>query len=92
MSTSNANRQIARAAGTVMFAILFGLPTEDGDRMDQWAASIALAFNPDMPPEHLARVEEAAGREEAEHAVERLVDPPQLAPLRRPRVERRRGG
>ena len=43
-----------------VFALLFGLPLEDRDRMAHWAASIALAFNPSMPPEHLARVEEAA--------------------------------
>ena len=43
-----------------VFAILFGLPLEDRDRMARWAATIALAFNPSMPPEHLARVEEAA--------------------------------
>ena len=43
-----------------VFAILFGLPVEDRDRMAHWAASIALAFSPSMPPEHLARVEEAA--------------------------------
>ena len=28
--------------------------------MAHWAAAIALAFNPSMPPEHVARVEEAA--------------------------------
>jgi hypothetical protein len=43
-----------------VFAILFGLPLEDRDRMGRWAESIALAFNPSMPPEHVARVEEAA--------------------------------
>jgi cytochrome P450 len=43
-----------------VFAILFGLPLEDRDRMAAWAATIALAFNPTMPPEHLARVEAAA--------------------------------
>ena len=43
-----------------VFAILFGLPVEDRDRMARWAESIALAFNPSMPPEHVARVEEAA--------------------------------
>lgn len=43
-----------------VFAILFGLPVEDRDRMAHWAASIALAFNPSMPPEHLAQVEAAA--------------------------------
>ena len=29
-----------------VFAILFGLPVEDRDRMAHWAAAIALAFNP----------------------------------------------
>jgi cytochrome P450 len=43
-----------------VFAILFGLPVEDKVRMGHWAEAIALAFNPAMPPEHLARVEEAA--------------------------------
>jgi hypothetical protein len=43
-----------------VFAILFGLPLKDRDRMARWAATIALAFNPSMPPEHLAAVEEAA--------------------------------
>ncbi|MET0901811.1 MAG: cytochrome P450 [Acidimicrobiales bacterium] len=43
-----------------VFAILFGLPVEDRDRMAHWAEAIALAFNPGMPPEHVARVEAAA--------------------------------
>lgn len=43
-----------------VFAILFGLPLEDRDRMARWAAAIALAFSQWMPPEHLAQVEEAA--------------------------------
>src|SRR5687768_1203349 len=43
-----------------VFAILFGLPLEDRDRMARWAAAIALAFSMAMPPEHLAAVEEAA--------------------------------
>jgi cytochrome P450 len=43
-----------------VFAILFGLPLEDRDRMARWAATIALAFSMAMPPEHVARVEEAA--------------------------------
>jgi len=43
-----------------VFALLFGLPVEDRDRMAHWAAAIALAFNPSMPPEQVARVEEAA--------------------------------
>jgi cytochrome P450 len=43
-----------------VFAILFGLPVEDRDRLATWASAIALAFNPEMPPEHVARVEQAA--------------------------------
>ena len=43
-----------------VFAILFGLPIEDRDRMAHWAATIALAFNPSIPPEHLEQVEQAA--------------------------------
>jgi cytochrome P450 len=43
-----------------VFAILFGLPVEDRDRMGHWAEAIALAFSPVMPPEHVQRVEEAA--------------------------------
>ena len=43
-----------------VFAILFGLPVEDRDRMARWAASIALAFSTEMPPEHVAEVEAAA--------------------------------
>jgi cytochrome P450 len=43
-----------------VFATLFALPVEDRDRLAHWAEAIALAFNPLMPPEHVARVEEAA--------------------------------
>ncbi|MGH9275603.1 MAG: cytochrome P450 [Acidimicrobiales bacterium] len=43
-----------------VFATLFGLPVEDRDRLAHWAEAIALAFSPTMPPEHVARVEEAA--------------------------------
>lgn len=43
-----------------VFAILFGLPVEDRHRMARWAAAIALAFDPSMPPEHLDRVETVA--------------------------------
>jgi cytochrome P450 len=43
-----------------VFAILFGLPVEDRDRMAHWATAIALAFSQWMPPEHLAQVEAAA--------------------------------
>ena len=55
-----------------VFAILFGLPVEDRDRMARWAAAIALAFNPVMPPEHLARVEEAAAEMRA-YGLERIA-------------------
>lgn len=43
-----------------VFALLFGLPIEDRDRMARWASAIALAFSPSMPPAHLAAVEAAA--------------------------------
>ena len=43
-----------------VFAILFGLPTQDRDRLARWASTIALAFNPSMPSEHAALVEDAA--------------------------------
>jgi cytochrome P450 len=43
-----------------VFAILFGLPVEDSDRMGRWASEIALAFSPGMTPEAVARVEAAA--------------------------------
>jgi cytochrome P450 len=43
-----------------VFALLFGLPVEDRDRMAHWAATIALAFSPAMPPEHVSLVEDAA--------------------------------
>jgi cytochrome P450 len=43
-----------------VFAMLFGLPVGDRDRLAQWAEAIALAFSPMMPPEDVARVEEAA--------------------------------
>jgi cytochrome P450 len=42
-----------------VFAILFGLPVEDRDRMAAWASSIALAFA-GIAPEHLERIEAAA--------------------------------
>lgn len=43
-----------------VFALLFGLPVEDRDRMAGWAAAIALAFGAGIAPEHLATVEAAA--------------------------------
>jgi cytochrome P450 len=50
----------AEALPPEVFALLFGLPVEDRDRMATWAASIALAFAQTMEPEIVARVEEAA--------------------------------
>ncbi len=55
-----------------VFAILFGLPLEDRDRMARWAASIALAFSMAMPPEHLAEVEAAAAEMRA-YGLERIA-------------------
>jgi cytochrome P450 len=43
-----------------VFALLFGLPLDDRDRMARWAAAIALAFGTGIAPEHLATVEAAA--------------------------------
>ena len=43
-----------------LFAILFGLPREDRDRLAGWAASIALAFGMEMAAGDLERVEAAA--------------------------------
>jgi cytochrome P450 len=43
-----------------VFAILFGLPVEDRDRMARWAAAIALAFSPGMTPHDVEVVEQAA--------------------------------
>jgi cytochrome P450 len=55
-----------------VFAILFGLPVEDSDRLARWAATIALAFDPSMPPEHVALVEEAAAEMRA-YGLERIA-------------------
>lgn len=43
-----------------VFAILFGLPVEDRDRMARWASAIARAFVEQMRPEDVAAVEAAA--------------------------------
>jgi cytochrome P450 len=43
-----------------VFAILFGLPVEDRDRMARWAAAIARAFTPGMAPDDVDVVERAA--------------------------------
>jgi cytochrome P450 len=43
-----------------VFAILFGLPVEDRDRMAGWASAFARAFSPGMSPEDVEVVEQAA--------------------------------
>ena len=43
-----------------VFAILFGLPVEDRDRMARWAGAIARAFTPRMAPADVGVVEQAA--------------------------------
>ncbi|MBV9951608.1 MAG: cytochrome P450, partial [Acidimicrobiia bacterium] len=43
-----------------VFAILFGLPVEDRDRMARWASAIARAFAPGMTPADVDAVEQAA--------------------------------
>lgn len=43
-----------------VFALLFGLPVEDRDRMGAWAAAIAPAFQPAPSAGDVARVEQAA--------------------------------
>lgn len=55
-----------------VFAILFGLPVEDSDRLAHWAATIALAFSPAMPPEHVDQVEQAAAEMRA-YGLERIA-------------------
>ncbi len=55
-----------------VFAILFGLPLEDRDRMAGWASTIALAFSTAMEPEHVARVEAAAAEMRA-YGLERIA-------------------
>ncbi len=55
-----------------LFAILFGLPTEDRDRMGRWASEIALAFTPGMTHDAVARVE-AAAAEMREYGPERIA-------------------
>jgi cytochrome P450 len=43
-----------------VFALLFGLPLGDRERLGRWAAAIALAFSQPLSPEHVAVVEQAA--------------------------------
>lgn len=55
-----------------VFALLFGLPVEDSSRLAHWAGEIALAFNPGLSPEGVARVE-AAAAEMREYSAERIA-------------------
>jgi cytochrome P450 len=55
-----------------VFALLFGLPPEDRDRLGVWAAAIARAFNPAMSPDDVALVEQAAGEMRA-YGLERIA-------------------
>jgi cytochrome P450 len=55
-----------------VFAILFGLPVEDRDRMAGWASAIARAFSPGMSPEDVEVVEQAAA-EMREYGQERIA-------------------
>ncbi len=55
-----------------VFAILFGLPTEDRDRMAGWAAAIARAFSPAMTADDVAAVESAAA-EMRTYGLERIA-------------------
>jgi cytochrome P450 len=57
-----------------VFAILFGLPVEDRDRLAGWAAAIAPAFGAGagIEPDQLARVE-AAAAEMREYGHERIA-------------------
>ena len=43
-----------------VFAVLFGLPVDDRDRMARWASTIALAFGIGIAPDDVALVEAAA--------------------------------
>lgn len=45
---------------TEVFAALFGLPAEDGDRLAEWAAVVVQAFQPAMTPEQIDAIEAAA--------------------------------
>jgi cytochrome P450 len=54
-----------------VFALLFGLPVEDRERMGAWAAAIAPAFSQTPTPEAIARVETAAAELRA-YSLERI--------------------
>lgn len=55
-----------------VFAILFGLPTEDRDRMARWASDIALGFSSSMSHEQVDVVE-AAAAEMRDYGRERIA-------------------
>lgn len=55
-----------------VFAILFGLPTEDAPRLATWASAIALAFASTLTPEAVATVEAAAAEMRA-YGLERIA-------------------
>jgi cytochrome P450 len=56
-------RFVAEFAGPIppeVFAVLFGLPPEDRDRLARWAEDVAPAFSSSMTPAQVASVERAA--------------------------------
>ncbi|MFM8972019.1 MAG: cytochrome P450, partial [Actinomycetota bacterium] len=55
-----------------VFALLFGLPTEDAGRVAAWATDIALAFAVQMDPDQVAAVETAAAEMRA-YGLERIT-------------------
>jgi cytochrome P450 len=55
-----------------VFAILFGLPTDDAPRLAGWAAAIAAAFTTSMTDEAVAAVERAAAEMRA-YGLERIA-------------------
>lgn len=48
-----------------VFAVLFGLPRTDRDRLAHWAAVVALAFTGALAPEQIVAVEDAAAEQRA---------------------------
>jgi cytochrome P450 len=71
-----------------VFAVLFGLPPEDRDRLGRWAASVSRAFAPLLDADAVAEVEQAGAelreycsalmdrrrREPADDLITRLLD------------------
>lgn len=56
-----------------VFAVLFGLPGEDRDRLGRWAAAVGKAFMPGLPPDALAEIE-AAGAELRTYCTELMAE------------------